>query len=178
MRNLHYPLYALLAVIFTFIIHEFAHWSMGELLGYDMVMTLNTVYPVKGIYNADWHYTLISAVGPLTTLLEAVVCYLLIKTYSTRHLYPFLFTCFYIELLSGIMNLRHPNDLGRISTAFGLGLLTIPAISIFIHAVMVFKTSKREQYPIRVNLATLWIMLFSSVWILSNQLYKIILIGQ
>lgn len=172
-----YIAYSLIAVILTFLIHEFTHWTMGELLGYEMVMTLNKAYPIKLSYTQDWHYTLISAVGPLITLLQAFVIYIVIKKTSSPNIYPFLFSCFYVELLSGIMNFRNPNDLGRISRTFNLGLFTIPIIFIAIHFFMVYKTSTREKYTMKFNLVTLlWILLFSSIWILTNQRFNVIIL--
>lgn len=170
-------LYSLLAVVFTFLIHEFAHWTMGEFLGYEMRMTLNTGYPVGGKYDQAWHYTVISAVGPLITLLQAIIFYLLIKKYSNRNLYPFLFTTFYIILLSGIVGYRNPNDLGRIGNYLNIGLFTLPILFIVIHYIMLHITSKRENYDWKFNVATLLlIILFSSIWILTNQKFKVILI--
>lgn len=91
-----FVIYSLLAVVFTIMIHEFTHWTMGELLGYKMRMTLNTVFPIAGKYNKDWHYPLISAVGPLITLLQAIIFYLIIKRYSNRNFYlpAFIWNCY------------------------------------------------------------------------------------
>ena len=33
---------------------------MGEFLGYEMRMTLNTAYPIKGKYDKNWHFAVIS----------------------------------------------------------------------------------------------------------------------
>lgn len=177
MPTFKFVIYSLLAVVFTIMIHEFTHWTMGELLGYKMRMTLNTVFPIAGKYNKDWHYPLISAVGPLITLLQAIIFYLIIKRYSNRNLYLFLFTCFYLELLSGIMTFRNPNDLGRISSYFNMGLFTLPIIFIAIHFLLVYKTSKRENYEFKFNLVTfLLVLLFSSLWIGINQVHKVIII--
>ncbi len=170
-------LYSLLAVVFTFVVHEFAHWIMGEFLGYEMRMTLNTVYPIAGEYNKDWHYAAISSVGPLITLFQAIFFYLLIKQYSNKHLYPFLFTCFYLELLSGIMNFRNPNDLGRIGLYLNIGLFTLPILFTTTHFLLLYKTSKRDNYERKFILTTLLlIILLSSIWILTNQKFKVILI--
>jgi hypothetical protein len=68
MSNYKYILVCLIAAILTIPIHEFTHWITGELLGYKMIMTLNSGWPAKGFYDAHWHYTLISAVGPAVTL--------------------------------------------------------------------------------------------------------------
>ncbi len=176
--QLKYTLYTLLAVVFTFLFHEFSHWTMGELLGYEMVMTLNKCYPVKMSYIQNWHYTLISAVGPLITLLQSFIIFLLMKRTSNKNWYPFLFASFYVELLSGIMNFRNPNDLGRISKTFDLGLLTLPLIFIIIHLFLVYKTSVMEKFTVKFNLVTvLLIIVFSSVWILVNQKYKVVILS-
>lgn len=175
--NLKYIAYSLIAVVLTFLIHEFAHWTMGELLGYEMIMTLNKAYPVNLSYSEDWHYTLISAVGPLTTLLQAFVVYIIIRRTSRSYIYPLLFSCFYVELLSGIMNFRNANDLGRISRTFNLGFFTIPLFFIAIHFLMVYTTSIREKYTTKFNLVTLlWTLLFSSGWILINQRFNVIIL--
>jgi hypothetical protein len=172
-----YIICSLIAVILTFLIHEFTHWLMGELLGYEMIMTLNTAYPAKLSYEKDWHYTLISAVGPIITLLQALIIYLIIKRTSRTIMYPFLFSCFCLELLSGIMNYRHANDLGRISRSFNLGLYTIDIIFVALYLIMIYKTSVREKYSLKFNSVTfLWILLFSSIWILINQKFNVIIL--
>lgn len=177
MNNLKYILYSLIAVVFSYLLHEFSHWLMGEYLGNRMVMTLNTGYPISLSYLKESHYTIISAVGPLITLLQTIIFYFLIKHSSQKYLYPFLFAGFYLELLSGILNLRNPNDLGRISETFHLGLLTIPIIFVAIHFMMVYKTSIREKYSLKFNLLTLlWILIFSSILILVNQKYKVVIL--
>jgi FtsH-binding integral membrane protein len=150
---------------------------MGEFLGYEMRMTLNTGYPVAGKYDQAWHYAVISAVGPLITLLQAIIFFFLIKKYSNRNFYPFLFTTFYLVLLSGIVGYRNPNDLGRIGNYLNIGLFTLPIIFIIIHYFMLHQTSKRENYDRKFNAATLLlIILFSSIWILTNQKFKVILL--
>lgn len=143
-----------------------------------MGMSLNKAYPVAGAYQKDWHYTLISAVGPVITLMQSFIVFLLIRSTSRKHLYPFLFAAFYLELLSGVMNLSHPNDLGRISQSFNLGLFTIPVIFVLIHLLLVYKTSVREKFSLRFNgLTALWIILFSSAWILANQKFNIVIVA-
>ncbi len=174
---MRYILLSLLAVVFSFVLHEFTHWTTGELLGYDMRMTLNKVYPVNGFYREDWHFTFISATGPAITLLQSLCVFLLIKKTHNRNLYPFLFASFYLELLSGIMNFSKANDLGRISTTFNLGLFTIPVIVIALHFLLLYKTIRRENYsPKFTGWTLLLILLFSSFWILLNNQSPIILI--
>ena len=170
-------LYTILAVAFSFLVHEFAHWTMGEFLGYEMRMTLNTGYPVAGKYEQAWHYTVISAVGPLITFLQAIIFYILIRKYSNRNLYSFLFTPFYLIFLSTILGYRNPNDLGRVSLDLNIGLVTLPILFTVIHFILLYKISKRENYERKFIVATLLlIILFSSVWILTNQKFKVVIL--
>jgi hypothetical protein len=177
MSNYKYILLCVIAAVLTILIHELTHWLTGELLGYKMIMTLNSGWPAKGFYDAYWHYNLISAVGPGVTLIQTIVLSLLIKKYPNRYLYPFLFAPFFLELLSGLMNFRHANDLGRISVTLHLGLFTLSILVVGIHFALVYFTSRREKYDLKFNAVTLgWIALFSFVWIGINQIEKVYLI--
>jgi len=48
----HIPI-IMLATLVTFILHEGAHWAMGEALGYDMWMKINRVGFARGAYSAE-----------------------------------------------------------------------------------------------------------------------------
>jgi hypothetical protein len=176
--TIKYTIFTLLAVVTSFLLHEVFHWITGQALGYNMILTLNKVYPKNLSYVHDWHFTLISAVGPLVTLAQAVFVYFLLRKTSNLYFYPFIFAASYLELLSGIMNVSRPNDLGRISQTFGLGLFVIPIIFVFVHLYVIFKTSKKQGYSSKFNGLTLFlVLLFSSIWILANQRFNIVLIG-
>ncbi|MCX6319528.1 MAG: hypothetical protein NTW29_19785 [Bacteroidetes bacterium] len=176
-NNIKFLLLSLLAVVFTFIIHEFTHWITGEGLGYAMQMTLNKAYPLEGFYRKEWHYTLISATGPFVTLLQSAVIYLLIRRTHSQLLFPFLFSSFYLELLSGIMNIRHANDLGRISASFQLGVFTLPLLVVSLHLFFLYKSIREEKYSRPFLLRTvISVLLFSSIWILANNAFHIVLL--
>ncbi|RYZ51829.1 MAG: hypothetical protein EOP49_10870 [Sphingobacteriales bacterium] len=174
----HYVLVTLLAVIVSFLLHEFLHWLTGQALGYHMVMTLNKAYPGSLSYTQGWHYPFISAVGPLVTLVQALTVFLLLQKTSNKYLYPFLFAAFYLELLSGVMNIRHPNDLGRIGQTLGLGLFVLPIVFVAIHFFMVRRASLVQGYSSKFIWLTLMLVLFfSSIWILANQRFHVVLLG-
>lgn len=177
MWNIKFLLISVLAVISSFFVHEFGHWLFGELLGYDMKMTLNTVYPVLRKYDSEADYMLISAVGPIITLLQTIIFFLILNKNRNLYLFPFIFSSFYLALLSGIMNLSKPNDLGRISLYFELGLLTLPIVIVILHTFLLLKVITLNQIKKKMIWITVfYVMLFSSIWILTNQFFKIILI--
>jgi hypothetical protein len=176
--GISYVVITAVAVATTWIVHEFAHWSVGELLGNNMVMTLNTSYSVNARYVHAWHEHLISAAGPLVTILEAFVFYVLIRKTDNKTFLPFLLTCLYMRTLAGAMNLINLNDEGRISQALGLGVFTIPFIVFGILFCLVFLSIQQRGYTTKqIVTTTLLIMLFSSVLILSDQMMRITIIN-
>ncbi|HET8858803.1 hypothetical protein [Marivirga sp.] len=177
MWNIKYILISILAVVFSFVVHEFSHWLYGEFLGYDMIMTLNTVYPASGKYNAQSDYMLISAVGPIITLIQTVVFFFLLTRSKNLYFFPFLFNSFYLQLMSGVMNFSRPNDLGRISSYLELGLFTIPILAMLLHSILFFRAIKLNEIKKKsVWITVFYAILFSSIWILTNQFFKVILI--
>ena len=164
----------LVAVPATWLLHEGCHWMTGTALGYDMHLALNAAYPVAGRFRTGWEEQLVSAAGPLVTLLQAVIVFILMRRRSRYLLYPLLFTCFYMRVLAALMSLIHPNDEARISQWMGIGTFTLPAIVATLLFVLVYKT--RQQYGLRTKLVvstTLLVMLLSSALILADQFFHI-----
>ena len=163
------------AVLFTWFIHEFAHWLTGELLGYDSVMRINGTAINTNRMPTDWHKVAISASGPVVTLLQAFFIFLFLNfRHWNKYLYPLLFTAFYMRFLAGLMNFINPNDKGRIGIFLGVGLFTIPAIITALLFLMVYSISRKYQLDWKFQLATtLVVMVASSVLILSDQFYGI-----
>jgi hypothetical protein len=83
-----------LAVLFSWLLHEFAHWTAGNMLGYKMVMSLNKNTPVNGFFKNDKDYQLVSAAGSFITLLQAFLVFFLMKKQKTIFLILFYFLVF------------------------------------------------------------------------------------
>jgi hypothetical protein len=160
------------AVLLTWILHEFAHWTAGTLLGYDMVMTLNTGYSLTSA--EEGHNQIIDAAGPAITLLQALSIFMLMRRYPNKLLYGFLFACLYCRLLATAMSLLNLNDEARISKFFGIGTFTLPLIISAILLLLVYKTSQQYGFNKKFNLInTGLVMLFSSIIILADQFFHI-----
>ena len=106
--TLRYVLFVVIAVTATWILHEFAHWATGEYLGYDMALTLNTAYPVARNFKFSIDYQFISIAGPLVTIIEAVIVFLLLKRKRSVYLFAILLTCFYMRLMAMGLSLGIP----------------------------------------------------------------------
>ena len=163
-----------IADFFSWIFHELAHWTVGEYLGYKMIMTLNSGYPLSGQYSKDVHYQIISAAGPIFTLCEAILIFILMMQKRRILLYPFLFTCFYMRLFATIISVRNPNDEARISDSIRIGKFTLPILMTITLFVLVYKISKMYKFGTKFNLANLGlVILFTSIIILIDMYFKI-----
>jgi hypothetical protein len=169
-QNLQYILAAALAVFLSSLFHELAHWVTGELLGNRMAMNLNAAFPVSGDYMQPWHAHIVTAAGPIFTVLQGFVVYLLMQKYKNKFLYLFLLTPLIMRTLALFMNFLTPNDEGRISLALGLGLLTVPIVVCLILFLLTWKVSRQNGYSVRFNaVSTMLVIFFLSVVILSTQ---------
>jgi hypothetical protein len=127
-----YALMFIPAALLTWLPHEFAHWQMGEALGYDMWMSLNGGgLEGGGAYDSALDRSLVDAAGPLITYILAIAALALIRTTRSLLLYPFLFLQFYMRAVAlGISVVSQPNDEARISLELGLPLWLLPGIAV------------------------------------------------
>lgn len=173
-----YILLSLVAVFLSFFVHELCHWTTGEALGYKMTMTLNTVSLAEGIYTKSWHETLVSAAGPVFTILQAFAFYIFMKRYNDTNLYPFLFTPLYMRVLAGVMNYFNLNDEGRISHSLHIGDYTLSIIVCLVLLFFVIKISRQYKYTAKFqSINFLLVMIFSSILIMADQFLKIRIIN-
>jgi hypothetical protein len=176
--SMRYIVISMFAVLFTFIFHELAHWITGEGLGYSMGMSLNSAYPVSGKMADPFHEHIVSAAGPAFTILQALLCYILLLKGRSLYLYPFLFIPLYIRFLAGIMNLFMLNDEGRISAALGIGTYTLSILACLLIGLMIYHVTKKRELSKRFQLHNFFLaMVFTSILILANQYFDIKLIA-
>ena len=173
--NLLYLLNIAGVVLFTWLIHEFAHWVTYKSLGYDAFMRLNSAGLASGKLHQELDTILAAAAGPVITLIQAAIVYqLLMNKGWNKYIYPILFTAFYMRLVAGMLNIINLNDEGEISEYLNLGTFTIPVMLSGLLFFMVNRISNR--YTIRwgfQGITLLFIINFSSILILSDQFYKI-----
>lgn len=150
--NIKYILITAVAVVLSFFFHELAHLLAGKLLGYDMAMTLNSAFLKGDEYQTTWHEQLVSAAGPIFTILVSFVFFYLIRKTKNIYLYPFLFFGFYMRFMAMLMSIVMPNDEARISAWLGLGNWILPLMVCFTLLFLVIKTSKEQKYSIKFNL--------------------------
>ncbi|MCH2195539.1 hypothetical protein [Kordia sp.] len=170
-----YIFIGIVVVLFTWFIHEFAHWLTSELLGYKAFMRLNGVGTINREKPAEIHQAIISISGPIITILQAVIAFLLLKSKGWHKLlYLVLFTAFYMRFMAGIMNFMNPNDEARVGQYLGIGTHTLSlVVSIFLFT-LVYIISKKYKLNWKFQLVTILLVLIIS-WaiIFADQYFRI-----
>lgn len=161
--TIQYSIIVLIAVFSSFFFHELSHWLAGEMLGYKMTMRLNNVSMTEtGISNTLLEKNLISAAGPIFTIIQSIFFYVLMKKKRNINWYPFVFLPFFMRLLAFSMSFITPNDEARISRDLGLGTYTLFIIVCLFLGVLLFKISKKYAVTYKF---ILYNFLLSSIFI-------------
>lgn len=94
-----------IAVAFTFVAHEGAHWAMGEWLGYDMFLRANSAGLVAGTYRSELDAQLVTAAGPAFTLLQGLAAFAVIRASGAAFAFPFLLSALLMRILAAAVSL-------------------------------------------------------------------------
>jgi hypothetical protein len=132
----------------SYLFHEFGHWMVGEILGNNMLYSLNNVTPKSGYYIDASHHVYVSSGGPAFTILLSLFFLWMIEKYKTIYAYTFVFFqmfCRFFALAFGGFALQ---DEARISAILGLGAYTVAIIVLLILFLIVVRAS----YLLRINL--------------------------
>jgi hypothetical protein len=104
---------------FSYLFHEFGHWTVGEILGNRMVYSLNYVWPRDGHYVQESHNLYVSIGGPAFSILQAVIALLLIERSAALYAYPFAFFPMFNRFFSLLFGGFSRQDEARISLLMG-----------------------------------------------------------
>jgi hypothetical protein len=115
------------ATFFTFLFHEFGHWTIGELLGNRMTMTFNSACPQTGKCVNDWNAVYVLIGGPLFSLIQAAAVLILIIKFKKLYLYPFLFFPFLMRVFSLAADFKLEDE-AKISSMLKIGMFTVPVL--------------------------------------------------
>ncbi|UOB17326.1 hypothetical protein [Abyssalbus ytuae] len=135
----------------SYLFHELGHWMIGEILGNNMVYSLNYVWPENGYYIDDNHNLYVSIGGPAFTILLSIIFLLLIEKYNTIYLYPVVFFQFFMRFFSLVFGGLNNQDEARISILLELGKYTIPIIGILILLLITWRASNILHINLKNN---------------------------
>lgn len=141
----------ILVFFVTNLIHEGCHWLMGAALGFDMRFGLNAVSYLSP--TEPWQRALADIAGPLVTIAQGLIAYVLVMRNGSQRIFAFLYAAFFMRLVAGLVSVMHPNDEARVSMFLGLGKWTLPILVAAGLLVLVVRASRRLQLGWKDQLA-------------------------
>jgi hypothetical protein len=134
-------LWFVLAFLITNLLHEGGHWLMGAALGMEMKFGLNAVAYLSP--TEAWQRALADAAGPLVTIVQAVIAYVIVQRSASLKAFAFLYAAAFMRMVAGLVSVMHPNDEARLGMYLGLGKWTLPVLVAAGLIVLALKGSKR-----------------------------------
>lgn len=135
----------------SYLFHEFGHWVIGEVLGNDMVYSLNYVWPKNGHYIDASHDLYVSIGGPAFTIFLSIFFLLVIEKYRTIYVYPFVFFQMFTRFFSHVFGGFSKQDEARISAILELGTYTVAIIVFLLLFLMVLRASYKLKINLKIN---------------------------
>lgn len=132
----------------TYLFHEFGHWIVGEILGNDMVLSLNNATARSGYYIEKTHDLYISMGGPVFTILQAIVFLAIIEKTKSIYAYPVVFFAAFSRFFSIVFGGFSQQDETRISSMLDIGIYTVGIIVLLVLFLIVWRSS----YSLKLNL--------------------------
>lgn len=123
---------------------------MGTSLGYAMVASPNHVWAMGHPGKTD--ALLISAAGPMITILIGVIGFLLVQRRASLFGFALLYMAFFSRFLAGAVSFFNANDEARISAQLGLGSWTLPLVVAGVLFVLTWLASRRLKLSFRDQL--------------------------
>ncbi len=155
----------------SYLFHEFGHWIVGEVLGNNMIFSLNYVWPKSGHYIDASHEVLVLIGGPVFTILLAIISLLIIEKYTTIYAYPFVIFQMVLRFFSLGFGGFDKQDEAKISSILGLGTYTVGIIVLLILLLMVLRASYKLKIDLRHNSYFFTVSIFCQLMVIAT--YKI-----
>ena len=132
----------------TYLFHEFGHWIVGEMLGNDMVLSLNNATARSGYYIDNAHVLYISMGGPAFTILQAIIFLAIIEKSKSIYAYPVVFFAAFSRFFSVVFGGFSLQDEARISSMLDINIYTVAIIVLLVLFLIVWRSS----YLLKLNL--------------------------
>lgn len=136
---------------FSYLFHEFGHWSVGEILGNHMLYGLNVVSPKEGFYLHASDDLFVSLGGPGFSLLQAVLALWVIEKSLALYAYPFAFFPMFNRFFSDLLGGFSKQDEARIALLLGTGVYLVAIIVLALLLLIVARCSLRLNIAAKTN---------------------------
>jgi len=136
---------------FSYLFHEFGHWSIGELLGNRMVYSMNYVWPRDGSYLQPSHNLYVSIGGPAFSVFQAFIALLIIEKSQWLYAYPFAFFPMFNRFFSVLLGGFDKQDEARIAVLMDTGTYLVAIFVLAILLLIVIRCSYKLKIGAKTN---------------------------
>ncbi|HWQ71084.1 MAG TPA: hypothetical protein VN370_02075 [Desulfitobacteriaceae bacterium] len=137
---------------FTYLFHEFGHWIVGEILGNDMIISLNNVGPRSGFFIDESHALYSAMGGPAFSILQAMIFLLIIEKTKNLYVYPAVFFPAFVRFFSIVFGGFNMQDEAGISAMLDIGTYTTAIIVILLLFLLILRSSYVLKISLKANL--------------------------
>ena len=127
---------------FTYLFHESGHWTLGELMGNNMTISLNNSAPESGHFINEFDALLSAIGGRLFTILQASVFLIVTKKTRSVYAYSIVFMAVYSRFFSIIFGRISLQDESGISSLLHLNQYLIALIVLLILFILLWRSSR------------------------------------
>ncbi len=134
---------------FTYLFHEFGHWTFGELTGNDMTLNLNNSAPRNGRFNDDTDALWSAIGGPFFTILQGLM--FLFITWMSKSIYAYSIAFFavfsrFFSIVFGGIDLQ---DEARIAALLNWNKYFVAAIVLTILFLILWRSSRMMKLSMK-----------------------------
>ena len=128
--------------------HEIGHGLAGKALGYSVIVRSNHASVEGGVFRSATDALIMSAAGPLVTLLIALVAWPMAQR-GSKLAAGVVLAALASRLIAAVVSLNYSNDEARISLALGIGKWTLFAVVIVSLAALTVSVLRRQSFDWR-----------------------------
>lgn len=127
---------------FTYLFHEFGHWTFGELLGNEMTFSLNHSAPQSGYFIQRSHALWSAIGGPVFTMVQAAVFLFIASNTKSVYAYSMTFFAVFSRFFAIVFGGMNRQDEARIAAMLGWNKYLIAAIVLSMLFLILWKSSR------------------------------------
>ncbi len=135
----------------SYFFHEFGHWTVGEVLGNQMVLSLNYAWPKSGHYILEGQDLYVLMGGPAFSILQAALALLVIERFKSLYAYPFAFFPMFNRLFSLVFGGFSLQDEAKIAVIMNTGAYMVAIIVVAVLLSIVARCSYKLGIKPRTN---------------------------
>lgn len=147
--NLSVVLLFIPIAFFTYLFHEFGHWTFGEIFGNEISISLNNSSPISGKFTNESGALWSAIGGPLFTMIQAALFLIIVFYSKSVHAFSILFIAVFSRFFSLIFGGLRLQDEARIAAMLDMNSYLVAAVVLVILSLILFQGIKRMKFNLK-----------------------------